>query len=95
MFEIIYTPKYPLQAKYDTLNYSTIVKKRKHLIKNKKTAAPKDGLNTRDLHEKIKRIGYLKPFYREICTRIKSLKQLLSNRRRCHPLPVHYSPGNL
>lgn len=65
-------------------------KKQMQTLTNKKTAAPKDGLNTRDLHEKIKRIGYLKPFYREICTRIKSLKQLLSDRRRCHPLPVHF-----
>lgn len=40
----------------------------KHIIA-KNNAAPKDGLNTRDLHEKIRRIGYLKPFYREICTR--------------------------
>ena len=63
--------------------------------KIKKTAAPKDGLNTRDLHEKIKRIGYLKPFYREIYARIKSLKPLWSDPRRCHPLPVHFSPGSL
>lgn len=27
--------------------------------------------------------------------RIKSLKQLLSDRRRCRPLPVHFSPGSL